>query len=430
MNVKEYINSNYKLVKSLKRDGSVMIARCTIDDALYVVKNKKAYDSEIYKRLKEADIDGIPKVYEVLEEKGGLWVIEEFVQGRTLEEFFGDEYLADVTGESGKVDVTGDSGKAADDKTSNSAATDGAGDSGKAADDKASNSTATDGAGDSGKVADDKASNSTASDGEAPGGAAADGELPDNVLEVSFDSTGINGIKTENDAAEWMLTNVIISVSKTLNKLHTLNPPIIHRDIKPENIIITDLAEIKLLDFNISRGFTGKADKDTVAMGTKGFAPPEQYGFKESDARSDIYSLGATIKYLMEKTHCKSEMLSEFIKKAMSFDPKDRFQNVIEVIYFIKHYDDDETEALLSQAGNAGLAGGAGLAGNGNGAYSAAGKNGASDSAMDESDKEKLRLEIENKRLELEQTKANNRIYAYALAVGAILVIILIIALS
>ena len=375
MNVKEYINSNYKLVKSLKRDGSVMIARCTIDDALYVVKNKKAYDSEIYKRLKEADIDGIPKVYEVLEEKGGLWVIEEFVQGRTLEEFFGDEYLADVTGDSGKAD-------------------------------------------------DDKASNSAASDDAAPGGAAADGELPDNVLEVSFDSTGINGIKTENDAAEWMLTNVIISVSKTLNKLHTLNPPIIHRDIKPENIIITDLAEIKLLDFNISRGFTGKADKDTVAMGTKGFAPPEQYGFKESDARSDIYSLGATIKYLMEKTHCKSEMLSEFIKKAMSFDPKDRFQNVIEVIYFIKHYDDDETEALLSQAGNAGLAG------NGNGAYSAAGKNGASASAMDESDKEKLRLEIENKRLELEQTKANNRIYAYALAVGAILVIILIIALS
>ena len=390
MNVKEYINSNYKLVKSLKRDGSVMIARCTIDDALYVVKNKKAYDSEIYKRLKEADIDGIPKVYEVLEEKGGLWVIEEFVQGRTLEEFFGDEYLADVTGESSKVDVTGDSGKAAD----------------------------------------DKASNSAASDDAAPGGAAADGELPDNVLEVSFDSTGINGIKTENDAAEWMLTNVIISVSKTLNKLHTLNPPIIHRDIKPENIIITDLAEIKLLDFNISRGFTGKADKDTVAMGTKGFAPPEQYGFKESDARSDIYSLGATIKYLMEKTHCKSEMLSEFIKKAMSFDPKDRFQNVIEVIYFIKHYDDDETEALLSQAGNAGATGNAGLAGNGNGAYSAAGKNGASASAMDESDKEKLRLEIENKRLELEQTKANNRIYAYALAVGAILLIILIIALS
>ena len=424
MNVKEYINSNYKLVKSLKRDGSVMIARCTIDDALYVVKNKKAYDSEIYKRLKEADIDGIPKVYEVLEEKGGLWVIEEFVQGRTLEEFFGDEYLADVTGESGKVDVAGDSGKAADDNTSSSVTADVTGesgkvdvtgDSGKAADDKASNSAATDGAGDSGAAPTDDA---------APGGAAADGELPDNVLEVSFDSTGINGIKTENDAAEWMLTNVIISVSKTLNKLHTLNPPIIHRDIKPENIIITDLAEIKLLDFNISRGFTGKADKDTVAMGTKGFAPPEQYGFKESDARSDIYSLGATIKYLMEKTHCKSEMLSEFIKKAMSFDPKDRFQNVIEVIYFIKHYDDDETEALLSQAVNAGLAG------NGNGAYSAAGKNGASASAMDESDKEKLRLEIENKRLELEQTKANNRIYAYALAVGAILLIILIIALS
>ena len=65
MNVKEYINSNYKLVKSLKRDGSVMIARCTIDDALYVVKNKKAYDSEIYKRLKEADIDLEGKTFTV-----------------------------------------------------------------------------------------------------------------------------------------------------------------------------------------------------------------------------------------------------------------------------------------------------------------------------------------------------------------------------
>ncbi len=356
MDVKEYINSNYKLVKSLKRDGSVMIAKCTIDDGLYVVKNKKAYDSEIYNRLKEADIDGIPKVYEVLEDKGGLWIIEEFVQGRTLEEFFGDDYLADVTGEAG---LNGED--------------------------------------------DAKASNGVDSN-----------EAPDNVLEVSFDTTGVNGIKTENDAAEWMLTNVILSVSKTLNKLHTLKPPIIHRDIKPENIIITDLAEIKLLDFNISRGFTGTAEKDTVAMGTKGFAPPEQYGFKESDARSDIYSLGATIKYLMEKTRCESEMLSEFVKKAMSFDPKNRFQNMIEVIYFIKHYDDDEVEDILEQAGEA--AGSSALSGLGS-------------LDVQNVDEEKLKLAIENKRLELEKDKANNRLIAFSLVIAVIIIIILFIAM-
>ena len=368
MNNREYINENYKLVKSLKKDGSVMIAKCTIDDSLYVVKNKRAYDSGIYKRLKEEQITGIPKIYEVLEDENGFWVIEEFIQGRTLEEFFGEPEYMSAAGDLGNpVDnVTADNGLTA-----------------------------------SGYVSD------------------ADAPIYDNVIEVDFDTTGIDAKEVIGEnASEWMLTNVIESVAKTLHKLHSLEPPIIHRDIKPENIIITDLAEIKLLDFNISRGYTGKAEKDTVAMGTKGFAPPEQYGFKESDCRSDIYSLGATIKYLMAKTNCHSKMLSDFVDKAMAFDPGNRFQNMIEVLYFVKNYDEDETETLLRSDAEKRN----GFEGKADSAKS--GTNSNPDEADILDSKQKYELEMEKLRLSREKN------YIAAILAVLIVIIVMIVAMS
>lgn len=86
---------------------------------------------------------------------------------------------------------------------------------------------------------------------------------------------------------------------EVLNYLHTHQPPIIYRDLKPANIMIDKNDNIKLIDFGIARFFkTGKM-KDTMAFGTPGYAPPEQYGRGQSDARSDIYSLGATIHFLL-----------------------------------------------------------------------------------------------------------------------------------
>jgi len=80
---------------------------------------------------------------------------------------------------------------------------------------------------------------------------------------------------------------------------HHTPEPIIFRDIRPQTIIMTPGNEVKLADFGISRFFNPLKVKDTFVMGSAGFSPPEQYGKEQSDGRSDIYSLGATLFYLL-----------------------------------------------------------------------------------------------------------------------------------
>lgn len=81
--------------------------------------------------------------------------------------------------------------------------------------------------------------------------------------------------------------------------LHAQSPPVIHRDIKPQNIIIDVNTKAWLIDFGISREYDASANKDTVYFGTVDFAPPEQYGFSQTDNRTDIFSLGVLIGWLL-----------------------------------------------------------------------------------------------------------------------------------
>lgn len=80
-----------------------------------------------------------------------------------------------------------------------------------------------------------------------------------------------------------------------LTYLHHQNPPVIFRDLKPENIMLTPQGRVKLIDFGIARFFKIGKPGDTVPMGTSGYAAPEQYGTDQTDARSDIYSLGVVL---------------------------------------------------------------------------------------------------------------------------------------
>lgn len=116
-----------------------------------------------------------------------------------------------------------------------------------------------------------------------------------------------------------------------LEKLHCLNPPIIHRDIKPSNIIITPCGHAVLIDFNAAKRWIDTADHDTVLLGTKGYAAPEQYGFGSSTPQTDIYGLGILLKELSRAVPVPTNIFDAIISKCTEMNPSDRMKSVQEL---------------------------------------------------------------------------------------------------
>ena len=90
-----------------------------------------------------------------------------------------------------------------------------------------------------------------------------------------------------------------LQLCRVLSYLHSRQPPIIFRDLKPANIMLAPEGQLYLIDFGIARHFKPGQTRDTIAFGSPGYAAPEQYGKAQTTARSDIYSLGATLHQLL-----------------------------------------------------------------------------------------------------------------------------------
>jgi hypothetical protein len=135
-----------------------------------------------------------------------------------------------------------------------------------------------------------------------------------------------------------------IQVAQVLHYLHSQTPPIIYRDLKPSNIMLTPDGVLKLIDFGVARTHKRGKSKDTVAMGSAGYAPPEQYGKGQTDARSDVYALGATLLHLLTnmppiplQTPARGsinklnpsvdDQTEGVITRAMALDPNARFRD-------------------------------------------------------------------------------------------------------
>ena len=139
-------------------------------------------------------------------------------------------------------------------------------------------------------------------------------------------------LNREGALDEKAAVNIILQLCDVLSYLHEQSPSIIHRDIKPENIILTNDNIVKLLDFDIAREHNEIAAKDTEIIGTKHYAPPEQYGFGQSDHRTDIYSVGVLMTMLLTNTYKKEKIncpdLRNIVAKCTSFEPKNRYSSV------------------------------------------------------------------------------------------------------
>ena len=127
-----------------------------------------------------------------------------------------------------------------------------------------------------------------------------------------------------------------IAICQALQKLHSLNPPLIHRDIKAENIIRTPEGSYVLIDFGISRLYESQKNRDSRVLGTTFSAPPEQFGYQQTDPRSDIYALGvllhelATGEYLLGKGQLPA-CLRSVVRRCTRFDPEDRYSSAADL---------------------------------------------------------------------------------------------------
>ncbi len=143
------------------------------------------------------------------------------------------------------------------------------------------------------------------------------------------------------------IIHYMLGICHLVSILHQQHPPIIHRDIKPENFIIEKGTGILyLVDFDTARVYTPDKSRDTMLIGTPAHAAPEQFGFSQSDVRTDIYALGKTLLYLAygdtEVINIKSSPIAKPFQKIIlhctDFAPDKRYSDVGQLIRSLKRY--------------------------------------------------------------------------------------------
>lgn len=159
------------------------------------------------------------------------------------------------------------------------------------------------------------------------------------VLEQYVAGKTLEQLCCKKTLSEKETKNIISQLCCGLQSLHQNN--IIHRDLTPSNIVISDDGIVKIIDFDISRSVNTTSVRDTKILGTEGFAAPEQFGFGQSTAQTDIYALGVLINYMLTGGKLPSEemysgKMSKIIKKCIEIDREKRYKSVNEIANIIK----------------------------------------------------------------------------------------------
>ena len=154
------------------------------------------------------------------------------------------------------------------------------------------------------------------------------------------------GVVPEELVISWAM-----ELCDALSYLHSQKPPIIYRDMKPANVMLKPEGNIKIIDFGIAREYKEQSLADTTVLGTKGYAPPEQYS-GQTDARSDIFALGMTMHHLLTGIDPRSgeayapvrmwnpdlsEGIELIIDKCVQPAQENRYQNCADLLYDLEH---------------------------------------------------------------------------------------------
>lgn len=154
-----------------------------------------------------------------------------------------------------------------------------------------------------------------------------------------------------------LVKNISLQLCSILDYLHSFNPPIIYRDLKPSNIMLTPYNKVVLIDFGIARTYKESQEGDTMILGSKGYIAPEQLVNIQSNAQTDIYSLGVTMFFMLtgrsislatepmfEENYPEhvDKSLVEVIQKASAIEPESRYSDVRMMMSELKAIIDDE----------------------------------------------------------------------------------------
>ena len=170
-----------------------------------------------------------------------------------------------------------------------------------------------------------------------------------------------SGAQSQENVIDWAK-----QLCDVLGYLHSSNPAIIYRDMKPSNVMLKPDGNVVLFDFGTAREYKSQNLEDTVCLGTRGYAAPEQYGgHGQTDARTDIYCLGATMYHLLTGHNpgeppyemypirhwnpALSAGLEAIILKCTQKNPIDRYQSCAELLYALDHYWETDTAYRKSQ---------------------------------------------------------------------------------
>lgn len=149
------------------------------------------------------------------------------------------------------------------------------------------------------------------------------------VLEEYIEGENLSKYLCHSAISSKQAEKFVMELLYAVSAIHKMG--IIHRDIKPENILIDKSGHLYLIDFGIARIYRHGKETDTQLLGTVGYAAPEQFGYAQSDFRSDIYSIGVTCRDLNHACK-KNHLLQKIERKCMKIDPGERYPDTSAIL--------------------------------------------------------------------------------------------------